>query len=124
MPPEPLTVAAPSLTSQRAGPPSFWLTQRDKSLPSNKTMASDGGGPGSMTRGSSFGGGISPGSPAKPLHTANAIAPKTAREWNKGILIGPTAYQARLQLQPENDGLTGNYLKLGFGTQRIHLSFE
>src|SRR6516165_162044 len=95
MPPVPLTVATPSLTSHRAEPPSFWLTQRDKSLPSNRTIASEGGGPASMTRGSSFGGGISPGSPAEPLQTENANMPKPARDHKRGIRIGPTAYQPR-----------------------------
>ena len=58
------TVATPSLTSHRASPP-LPLCHCDRSLPSNKTMASVGGGPGLTIRGSSFGGGISPCSAAK-----------------------------------------------------------
>jgi hypothetical protein len=64
-----LTVATPSLTSHLAGPPSFSLFHCDKSFPSNNTMASDGGGPGSMTRGSALSG-VSPPSPAEELATA------------------------------------------------------
>src|SRR5437879_5926280 len=101
MPPEPLTVAAPSLTSHRAGPPSFWLCQWDKSLPSNRTIASEGGGPASMTRGSSFGGGISPGSPAKPLPAANVNAPIPASQRNAAILMERNGYQPQLVPQPK-----------------------
>src|ERR1035441_2839680 len=60
IPPVPLTVATPSLTSHFAGPPSLSLFHLDRSSPSNRTIASEGGASGSTTRGSSFGGGISP----------------------------------------------------------------
>src|SRR5436190_23656883 len=56
--PVPLTVATPSFTSHLAGP---FLSpfHCNKSFASNSTIASEGGGPGSIIRGSSFGGGIS-----------------------------------------------------------------
>src|SRR5437867_9908591 len=66
MPPVPLTVATPSLTSHLAGPPSLSFFHWDKSSPSNSRIASEGGGPGLMIFGSSLGGGISPSSAAKP----------------------------------------------------------
>src|SRR2546427_6139760 len=101
MPPEPFTVAAPSLTSHRAGPPSFWLCQCEKSWPSNRMIASEGGGPASMTRGSSFGGGISPGSPAEPLQAANARVPIPARVRKEAILMERNGYHPQLVPQPK-----------------------
>src|ERR1035441_6729175 len=66
IPPVPLTVTTPSLTTHFAGPPSLSLFHWERSSPSNRTIASEGGGSGSTTRGSSLGGGISPSSAARP----------------------------------------------------------
>src|SRR6187200_2982819 len=69
MPPLPgATVRTPSATFHGAGPLPLSLAQCDRSLPSNRTMASDGGSPGfapGVTSGGSFeGSGIWPGTRA------------------------------------------------------------
>jgi hypothetical protein len=76
MPPVPFTVATPSLTSHFAGPPPSSFFQRDKSFPSKRTMASEGGGPGSMTRGSPVGGGVSLPDAAELVAAASVRAAK------------------------------------------------
>src|SRR5436190_21856701 len=53
--PVPLTVRMPALFSHFAGPPSFELFHWAKSVPSKRMIASEGGGPGSITFGSLFG---------------------------------------------------------------------
>src|SRR5215510_5896586 len=81
------TTIAPSFTAHLAGLPSLSLTQFDKSLPSKRTMASEGAcvaSPGSMTFGSVFGSGIWKAALEHHAATAKRTIARLANSANRG----------------------------------------